>query len=239
MIKKITYQVVKAVEFCHLHNCIHRDVKPENILITKQNVVKLCDFGFARLLIPNENFTEYVATRWYRAPELLVGDTQYGPPVDVWAIGCVFCELYSGQPLLPGKSDLDQLYLIKKTLGNLIDHHVKILMNNPYYRGVAIPEPDVLEPLEKKFPYVTDTTLNFMKACMAMDPTKRFTCEMLLEHPYFDNYISDNKKHDDGAKLALKQSFNQQQAQNDQNVRKSKPPGVSINYIHSLSLSLS
>jgi cyclin-dependent kinase-like len=118
-------------------------VKPENILITKQNVVKLCDFGFARLLsenflvlvflpngfrtlflfskVPNENFTEYVATRWYRAPELLVGDTQYGPPVDVWAIGCVFCELYSGQPLLPGKSDLDQLYLIKKTLGKILE----------------------------------------------------------------------------------------------------------------------
>lgn len=96
------------------------------------------------MLIPNENFTEYVATRWYRAPELLVGDTQYGTPVDVWAIGCVFCELYSGQPLLPGNSDLDQLYLIKKTFGNLIDHHVRILMNNPYYRGVTIPEPDTM-----------------------------------------------------------------------------------------------
>ena len=85
-----------------------------------------------------------MATRWYRAPELLVGDTQYGTPVDVWAIGSVFCELYSGQPLLPGNSDLDQLYLIKKTFGNLIDHHVKILMNNSYYRGVSIPEPDTM-----------------------------------------------------------------------------------------------
>ena len=112
-------------------------MKPENILITKQNVVKLCDFGFARVLVPNENFTEYVATRWYRAPELLVGDTQYSTPVDVWAIGCVFCELYSGQPLLPGNSDLDQLYLIKKTFGQLIDHHVRILMNNPYYDPTA------------------------------------------------------------------------------------------------------
>lgn len=117
-------------------------MKPENILLTKQNVVKLCDFGFARILVQNENFTEYVATRWYRAPELLVGDTQYGTAVDVWAIGCVFCELYSGQPLLPGNSDLDQLYLIKKTFGNLIEHHVKILQNNAYYRGVIIPEPE-------------------------------------------------------------------------------------------------
>jgi hypothetical protein len=81
----------------------------------------------------------------------------------VWAIGCVFCELYSGQPLLPGNSDLDQLYLIKKCFGNLIDHHVRTLMNNPYYRGVTIPEPDSMEPLEKKFPYVSENSINFMK----------------------------------------------------------------------------
>ena len=66
---------------------------------------------------PGDEYTDYVATRWYRAPELLVGDTQYGPPVDVWAIGCVFAELLTGQALWPGKSDVDQLYLIKKTLG--------------------------------------------------------------------------------------------------------------------------
>lgn len=66
---------------------------------------------------PCDYYTDYVATRWYRAPELLVGDTQYGPPVDVWAIGCVFAELLSGIPLWPGKSDMDQLYQIRRTLG--------------------------------------------------------------------------------------------------------------------------
>ena len=69
---------------------------------------------------PGDDYTDYVATRWYRAPELLVGDTQYGPPVDVWAIGCVFAELLSGQALWPGKSDVDQLNLIQRTLGKLI-----------------------------------------------------------------------------------------------------------------------
>ena len=68
---------------------------------------------------PEDDYTDYVATRWYRAPELLVGDTQYGPPVDVWALGCVFAELLHGNPLWPGKSDVDQLYLIRKTLGTL------------------------------------------------------------------------------------------------------------------------
>src|SRR5438445_595608 len=87
--------------------CIHRDVKPENILLTKDCIVKLCDFGFARTINPGENYTDYVATRWYRAPELLVGDTQYGAPVDVWAIGCVTAELMRGEALWPGKSDVD------------------------------------------------------------------------------------------------------------------------------------
>ena len=123
--------------------------------------------SFSNFKVQNENFTEYVATRWYRAPELLVGDTQYGTPVDVWAIGCVFCELYSGQPLLPGNSDLDQLYLIKKTFGNLIDHHVKILMNNSYYRGVSIPEPESMVRLLGKGSFLNYfTIIHFLKGAI-------------------------------------------------------------------------
>ncbi|CAF5109028.1 unnamed protein product, partial [Rotaria magnacalcarata] len=125
------------------------------------------------------------------APELLVGDRQYGTAVDVWAIGCVFCELYSGVPLWPGKSDVDQLYLIRKTLGNLIDKHVTILKSNPHYKNVHIPEPDTIEPLEQKFPYVSERSLDFMKSCLVMGPEKRFTCEELLQHPYFDGFINE------------------------------------------------
>lgn len=85
--KQIIWQTIQGVSYCHQHGCIHRDIKPENILLTSSGVVKLCDFGFARMLNPGENYTDYVATRWYRSPELLVGDTQYGTPVDIWAIG--------------------------------------------------------------------------------------------------------------------------------------------------------
>lgn len=141
--KKIIMQTIGAVGFCHQHMCIHRDVKPENILITKSGVVKLCDFGFARQLnAPGGEFTDYVATRWYRAPELLVGDTQYGPPVDVWAIGCVFAELITSRPLWPGESDVDQLYLIRQTLGELLPRHIEIFFNNPFFKGATIPDPD-------------------------------------------------------------------------------------------------
>ncbi|XP_020563690.2 cyclin-dependent kinase-like 1 isoform X4 [Oryzias latipes] len=185
-LKSIVWQTLQAVNFCHKHNCIHRDVKPENILLTKTGVIKLCDFGFARILTgPEDDYTDYVATRWYRAPELLVGDTQYGPPVDVWALGCVFAELLDGNPLWPGKSDVDQLYLIRKTLGDLIPHHQQIFRSNVFFSGVSIPDPDATEPLEKRFQGASPQALQVMKSCLVMDPSLRLSCQELLELPYF------------------------------------------------------
>lgn len=91
------------------------------MLVSRSGVVKLCDFGFARLLANvGEPCTEYVATRWYRAPELLVADVHYGPAVDVWAIGCLYSEMKTGKPLFPGDSDIDQLYRICNILGRLL-----------------------------------------------------------------------------------------------------------------------
>ena len=98
---------------------IHRDIKPENLLIDpKRATLKLCDFGFARLINNSRQaLTDYVATRWYRAPELLLGSTNYTMAVDVWAIGCIMGELVDGQPMFPGESEIDQLYIIQKVLG--------------------------------------------------------------------------------------------------------------------------
>lgn len=99
-------------------------MKPENVLVSKLGVVKLCDFGFARMVAgPGETYTDYVATRWYRAPELLVGDTLYGREVDVWAVGCLMAEMMTGNPLFAGDSDIDQLFLITKALGMLFRRH--------------------------------------------------------------------------------------------------------------------
>ncbi|XP_063689509.1 cyclin-dependent kinase-like 4 isoform X2 [Bolinopsis microptera] len=189
-IKKIMWQVLQAVNFCHGHNCIHRDVKPENILVTKSGIVKLCDFGFARLLNGEEEYTDYVATRWYRAPELLVGDTQYGPPVDVWAVGCVFSELLTGQPLWPGKTgDVDQIYLIRKTLGDLLPRHLKIYNNSSYFKGVELKDPERYESLHERMGVdVPKQAMDFLQLCLVMDPNKRATCEDLLNHSYFDGF---------------------------------------------------
>lgn len=191
-VKNIMWQTLQAVNFCHKRNCIHRDVKPENILLTKRGIVKLCDFGFATMFTgPDAYYTDYVATRWYRAPELLVGDTQYGPPVDVWAIGCVLAELISGNPLWPGRSDVDQLYLIRKTLGDLTLHHQQVYSSNLYFSGVIIPEPDAVEPLCAKFPEISSEELDLMTACLVMDPSGRQTCEELLGQPFFHSFHED------------------------------------------------
>ncbi|KRT84351.1 protein kinase, partial [Oryctes borbonicus] len=147
---QIIWQTIQGVGYCHQHGCIHRDIKPENILLTGSGVVKLCDFGFARMLSPGENYTDYVATRWYRAPELLVGDTQYGTPVDVWAIGCVMAELIKGDALWPGKSDVDQLYLIRCTVGDLMPRHMQAFKSNEFFQGITLPVPQQLIPLEVK-----------------------------------------------------------------------------------------
>lgn len=104
---------------------MHRDIKPENVLVSPNQVIKLCDFGFARLVNgPNESCTDYVATRWYRAPELLVGDPRYGKPVDIWAVGCLYAETVIGDPLFPGDSDIDQLHRITKVLGRVAKYAV-------------------------------------------------------------------------------------------------------------------
>ncbi|XP_047993954.1 cyclin-dependent kinase-like 4 isoform X2 [Leguminivora glycinivorella] len=190
--KQIIWQTLQGVAYCHRHNCIHRDVKPENILLTSDGVVKLCDFGFARIISPGESYTDYVATRWYRAPELLVGDTQYSAPVDVWAIGCVFAELLSSEALWPGKSDLDQLYLIRKTLGDLLPRHMTIFSQNTFFQGMALPEPTSLEPLESKLPqrYAhNELVIGFLKKCLDKDPMMRWTCEQLLRHAIFENFL--------------------------------------------------
>lgn len=96
--------------------------------------MRRCTFFVGLLLGAGENYTDYVATRWYRAPELLVGDTSYSTPVDVWAIGCVFAELVRGEALWPGRSDVDQLFLIRKTLGDLLPRHIQIFGQNEYFK---------------------------------------------------------------------------------------------------------
>ena len=133
-VKKLMWQLLKSLEFLHTHNAIHRDIKPENLLISKNGALKLCDFGFARYLNNlNQEYTDYVSTRWYRAPELLVGDVNYSKPVDIWSVGCMLCELSNGKPIFPGDSDTEMIKIIIEVLGqNLTSKQKKALEINKY-----------------------------------------------------------------------------------------------------------
>jgi cyclin-dependent kinase-like len=104
-IRKIIYQLLKGLAYLHAQNIVHRDIKPENLLVSKDYKLKICDFGFSRQfkLEKEEGVTDYVATRWYRPPELLVGG-EYGKEIDMWAVACIMCELLDGNPLFPGEN---------------------------------------------------------------------------------------------------------------------------------------
>jgi len=189
-VKKIMWQLCRAIEFCHAHNVIHRDIKPENLLVSKSGILKLCDFGFARTLAgPRAKYTDYVSTRWYRSPELLVGDANYGKGVDVWAIGCMFAEITNGLPLFPGESDIDQLFHIVRCFGKLTEHQMQLFSKNPLFVGVSVPAVGhgELESLERRFPNLDKAQLHAMSLCLDYDPDRRATCTELMRCEHFQS----------------------------------------------------
>ncbi|NXC18183.1 CDKL5 protein, partial [Corythaeola cristata] len=151
-VKSYIYQLIKAIHWCHKNDIVHRDIKPENLLISHNDVLKLCDFGFARNLSEgsNANYTEYVATRWYRSPELLLG-APYGKAVDMWSVGCILGELSDGQPLFPGESEIDQLFTIQKVLGPLPAEQMKLFYSNPRFHGLRFPAVNHPQSLERRY----------------------------------------------------------------------------------------
>ena len=118
----IVWQIARGIKFIHSANILHRDIKPSNICINQDCTVKIIDFGLARVLKHRKNqkqvmMTDYIATRWYRAPEILLGTSNYGKPVDIWSLGCVIAELYMNQPIFPGTSTLNQITKILLVTG--------------------------------------------------------------------------------------------------------------------------
>eukprot|EP00762_Andalucia_godoyi_P008503 ANDGO_05755.mRNA.1 Cell division control protein 2 homolog 3 len=199
LVRRLIYQLCLAIEYCHRHDIIHRDIKPENLLIGADNVLKLCDFGFARTLVgkqtSNPNYTEYVATRWYRSPELLLGSTNYGKEVDVWAIGCIMGELLDGQAMFPGESDIDQLYVIQRVLGPLTSEQMELFYRNPRFIGYKFPDMSKPETIEKKyFGKLTKKALHFIKGLLKKDPAERLSAGQCLEHPYFEGLKEEWEK---------------------------------------------
>lgn len=192
LVRIYIYQLCQAIHWCHSHEVIHRDIKPENLLINVRNkTLKLCDFGFARIVPkPNEELTDYVATRWYRAPELLLGATDYGASVDLWAIGCIMGEITDGQPIFPGESEVDQLYIIQKVLGPIIPEHNQMFLNNPRFAGLKFPDMSRPETLQKKYVgKLSKRALNLIRTLLNLNPALRPTSSVSLAQPYFEDML--------------------------------------------------
>ena len=191
-IKGYMWQLLHGLNFVHQHNVIHRDIKPENLLISKNGALKICDFGFARFLEgPNSLYTDYVSTRWYRAPELLVGDANYSQGIDIWAIGCLFAELITGKPIFPGSTDFNTLELIMKTIeGNLTEKQKHTLLQNPQFevneKSKVVKGCPNEDSLKEKVTGLKENNLEFLKDCLKIDPSLRPTCDELLHSEYLD-----------------------------------------------------
>uniref|UniRef100_UPI0037E78E16 serine/threonine-protein kinase MAK n=1 Tax=Semicossyphus pulcher TaxID=241346 RepID=UPI0037E78E16 len=183
-IRNIMFQVLSGLVFVHKHGFFHRDMKPENLLCMGPELVKIADFGLAREIRSKPPYTDYVSTRWYRAPEVLLRSSTYSSPIDLWAVGCIMAELYTLRPLFPGNSEVDEIFKICQVLGTVkkMDwpegYQLASAMNFRFPQCV----PTHLKTL---IPNASNEAITLMKDLLQWDPKKRPTAVQALRYPYF------------------------------------------------------
>jgi len=189
--KYIMYQCFKALRFMHSADLVHRDLKPANLLLNSECLCKIADFGLARSLEQQTDnvLTDYVATRWYRAPEILLGSTTYGKAVDMWSMGCIFGEMLSGKPLFTGSSTLNQLELVCEVMGFPKADEVEA-MDSQFAKTML----DSLQPparvlgWKERIRGADDVSLDLLGKLMRYHPATRETAEQGLEHKYCEQF---------------------------------------------------
>lgn len=186
-IKSFMYQLLKGVNFCHENRVLHRDLKPQNLLINLRGELKLGDFGLARAFgIPVNTFSNEVVTLWYRAPDVLLGSRTYSTSIDIWSAGCILAEMFTGRPLFPGSSNEDQLKRIFKLMGTPNEYTWPNISSLPNYK----PDFQVYPPqdLRNIIPQIDHVALDLLMSLLQMMPEKRISAAQALQHPWFAEY---------------------------------------------------
>ncbi|XP_009702651.1 PREDICTED: serine/threonine-protein kinase MAK isoform X3 [Cariama cristata] len=184
VIRNMMYQILQGLAFIHKHGFFHRDMKPENLLCIGPELVKIADFGLARELRSQPPYTDYVSTRWYRAPEVLLRSSIYSSPIDMWAVGSIMAELYTLRPLFPGTSEVDEIFKICQVLGTPKKsdwpegYHLASAMNFRFPQCVPI-------SLKTLIPNASNEAIQLMSDMLNWNPKKRPTASQALKYPYF------------------------------------------------------
>ena len=187
--KDLAKQMFEGLDFLHRRGVLHRDIKAANILISSSGQLKYADFGLARFYTKSRqlDYTNRVITIWYRPPELLLGETQYGPAVDVWSAACVFMEMFTRKAVFPGEGgELSQLEKVYNVLGTPNRNEWPGIVDLPWYELMQPTQARKQRQFETLFKDVlSPSALELMKSCFDYDPTKRPTAEQVLQHEYF------------------------------------------------------
>ncbi|PVF98924.1 putative glycogen synthase kinase 3 alpha [Serendipita vermifera] len=196
-IKLYMYQLLRSLAYIHSVGICHRDIKPQNLLLNPQTgVLKLCDFGSAKILIAGEPNVSYICSRYYRAPELIFGATNYATSIDIWSTGCVMAELMLGQPLFPGESGIDQLVEIIKILGTPTREQIKTM--NPNYMEHKFPQIKP-HPFSKVFrPRTPPEAIDLVSKLLEYTPSARLTAIEGMVHPFFDELRQEGTRMPNG-----------------------------------------
>jgi len=179
------YQLLRGVAYCHHHRVLHRDLKPQNLLINREGFLKLADFGLARAFgIPVRSYTHEVVTLWYRAPDVLLGSRKYSTPVDIWSIGCIFAEMSNGRPLFTGTSEQDQLDRIFRQLGAPNETIYPAITELPEWKNDVPPYP-IPDTLAHLVPNLDGYGVDLVQRMLCYDPGRRISAEDAMEHEFF------------------------------------------------------
>ncbi|CAD8126233.1 unnamed protein product [Paramecium sonneborni] len=221
--KYIVYQVLKGLKYIHTGEVIHRDLKPSNLLINSECKVKVADFGLARsVAMPDDNInpilTEYVATRWYRAPEILLGSQYYSKAVDMWSLGCIVGEMIVGKAIFPGTSTLNQIERIIELCGRPKPDDLEAIQAPLAEQVLQSISTQKKKSFGQYFSAASEDAIDFLKKTLVYNPTKRMTVEQALEHRYikeFKNTEEESKRDapletfmDDNHKYSIKEYQN-------------------------------